>query len=69
VISINISKSGLPLLRGEEIFHHYKIVVKVFFFFFIIFYFSDKLTETVLNKIMDKNWKIRKEGLEEVSVF
>lgn len=30
---------------------------------------SDQLTDAVLAKIMDKNWKIRKEGLEEVQGF
>ena len=32
-----------------------------------LFFVSDKITDAVLGQIMDKNWKIRKEGLETVS--
>ena len=35
----------------------------------ITLFFSAKITEEVLAKIADKNWKIRKEGLEEVEHF
>lgn len=31
------------------------------------FFFSDKITSELVSKIGDKNWKIRKEGLDEVA--
>lgn len=34
---------------------------------FCLPFFSDKITSELVSKIGDKNWKIRKEGLDEVA--
>lgn len=35
--------------------------------FYILLSSSDKITSDLVSKIEDKNWKIRKEGLDEVA--
>ena len=37
--------------------------------FLLFFFCSDKVTDALLEKLSDKNWKMRKEGLEEVTAI
>lgn len=39
------------------------------FFLFLFFLYRDKITSDLVSKIEDKNWKIRKEGLDEVAAI
>lgn len=39
------------------------------FFLFSFFSYRDKITSDLVSKIEDKNWKIRKEGLDEVAAI
>lgn len=42
------------------------LLVNLFCFFFS---YRDKITPDLVSKIEDKNWKIRKEGLDEVAAI
>ena len=41
-------------------------VANLFRIFVYLFYFSGKITDDLIGKLNDKNWKIRKEGLDTV---
>lgn len=36
---------------------------------FLVMTFSERMTETLMNELADKNWKVRKEGLEKVQAI